>query len=102
MNSKGSSETTREAPLFNESSFSQNTEFTFQNYIFPQHFSCLDTSFLEWFVGFSEGNANFFLKEEGAQKRLVFEIAQKAGCSGTQGADAETPALLCLSSNSVP
>jgi hypothetical protein len=77
MNSKGSSETTREAPLFNESSFSQNTEFTFQNYIFPQHFSCLDTSFLEWFVGFSEGNANFFLKEEGAQKRLVFEMAQK-------------------------
>jgi hypothetical protein len=77
MDSKGSSETTREAPLFSKSFFSQHTEFTFQNSILPQHFSCLDTSFLEWFVGFSEGNASFLLKQEGTRKRLVFEIAQK-------------------------
>lgn len=51
--------------------------FTFQEYFPPQHINRLDTDFLEWFVGFAEGDGCWYVKQEGTKKRLVFEIIQK-------------------------
>ena len=62
----GSSETIREA--------SQQTRFDFEQYEkfgHPSHLKELDFPFLEWFIGFSEGDGSFDLS------RLAFVINQK-------------------------
>lgn len=61
----GSSETTREAPFFQ-----------FQFYMCPEH-KKLDPSFLEWFIGFTEGDGCFLVRHDGKKPRLGFEIFQK-------------------------
>jgi hypothetical protein len=54
----GSSETTREAPLFKKSHlflYFQNAQ--------PDHIKITDVKFLQWFIGFSEGDGSLlFLK----------------------------------------
>lgn len=63
----GSSETTREAFNFSE-----------YNKIKPQHIKNLDVSFLEWFMGFVEGDGNFIIVNTSTcKKRLIFCINQK-------------------------
>nr|YP_010835558.1 hypothetical protein NQY40_pgp085 [Ulva meridionalis]WFS80026.1 hypothetical protein [Ulva meridionalis] len=64
----GSSETTREAPLNNQFNFN----YYFQNFK-PKHIKINDYLFLEWFVGFSEGDGSFIL----SNKRCYFLINQK-------------------------
>jgi len=64
--SLGSSETIREA--------SQQNQFNFEQYKqlgHPSHLNRLDTDFLEWFIGFSEGDGSF------TPFRLSFVINQK-------------------------
>jgi len=74
----GSSETTREAPYI---LYIPNVvivkHFTFINSIFPEHKKNSKLSFLEWFVGFSEGNANFCSRVQDNRVKLSFEIIQK-------------------------
>jgi len=67
----GSSETTREAPL--ETSF---FTFDFDLYLCPQH-KKIDPCFLEWFIGFSEGDGCFITPKNQTKKCLSFEIVQK-------------------------
>ncbi len=62
----GSSETTREA--FN---FSEYTK------VKPHHIKNLDISFLEWFIGFVEGDGSFIVNTSTYKKRLIFCINQK-------------------------
>jgi len=74
----GSSETTREAPnTLRTTKTVIVKKFTFTSYILPEHKKNIDFSFLEWFVGFSEGNACFYSRLENNRVRLSFEIAQK-------------------------
>jgi len=54
----GSSETTREAPLFKKSQF--DFSLYFQN-AQPDHIKITDIKFLQWFVGFSEGEGSFII-----------------------------------------
>lgn len=63
-----SSETIRKASL--------NNYFCFNNYITyfkPQHIKNIDQAFLQWFIGFSEGDGSFIL----SNKRNYFVINQK-------------------------
>nr|ANB66320.1 putative LAGLIDADG homing endonuclease [Uvulifera verrucariae] len=68
----GSSETTREPP--------HHSNFVFDDYRLhhcPDHAkNRFDQAFLEWFVGFSEGDGTFSYREE-PQLRFLFEIGQK-------------------------
>jgi hypothetical protein len=74
----GSSETTREAPnTLHTTKTVVVKEFTFTSYILPEHKKNIDFSFLEWFIGFSEGNACFYSRIENTRVRLFFEITQK-------------------------
>lgn len=78
----GSSETTREAPysVFLEKTVTLVTCFNFQEYVsnsLPEHKKSLDSSFIEWFIGFSEGDGCFFSRIEDNRVRLSFEIGQK-------------------------
>ena len=78
----GSSETTREAPysVFLEKTVTLVTCFNFQEYVsnsLPEHKKSLDSSFFEWFIGFSEGDGCFFSRIEDNRVRLSFEIGQK-------------------------
>nr|YP_009367556.1 putative LAGLIDADG homing endonuclease [Pseudoneochloris marina]ARK14547.1 putative LAGLIDADG homing endonuclease [Pseudoneochloris marina] len=64
----GSSETTREAPLLKT--------FNFDNYFElyqPQHINLNNSKFLEWFIGFSEGDGSFI----NSRNRCYFIINQK-------------------------
>lgn len=63
-----SSETTREAPL--DKSFYFNYYF---NNFKPQHIKLNNSKFLEWFIGFSEGDGSFII----SNKRCYFCINQK-------------------------
>lgn len=54
-----SSETTREAPL--NKSFCFNAYFT---YFKPEHIKSNNYRFLEWFIGFSEGDGSFIVSNE--------------------------------------
>jgi hypothetical protein len=69
----GSSETTREAPH----TVALVNSFNFQEYVLPEHKNYLDFSFLEWFIGFSEGDGCFCSRIEDNRVRLSFEIGQK-------------------------
>ena len=63
----GSSETLRE------------TTFNFEvlnNFHLPQHKKRINQNFLEWFVGFSEGDGSFTIsKPKTGRERLFFEVA---------------------------
>lgn len=63
-NNKGSSETIRKITFFNFDLFLNNT---------PVHIKKVDLFFLEWFIGFVEGEGSFCISKE----RLFFIIAQK-------------------------
>lgn len=67
---QGSSETTREAPYFN---------FLEYNKVKPSHIKKIDTSFLEWFIGFVEGDGSFMAGTPTQKKRktIFFCINQK-------------------------
>jgi DNA-binding ferritin-like protein (Dps family) len=56
----GSSETTREAPLFKKSQF--DFSLYFQN-AQPDHIKITDVKFLQWFIGFSEGDGSFLISK---------------------------------------
>lgn len=71
----GSSETTREAPYTTQKIIVKN--FTFHKQILPKHKKNIDISFLEWFVGFSEGDGYFCSRIQDNRVRLSFEILQK-------------------------
>ena len=60
----GSSETIREAPQLIELS-------DYESFGKPDHIKKIDRSFLEWFIGFSEGDASF------VKDQLAFVINQK-------------------------
>ena len=63
-----SSETTREAPLNNSFYFN----YYFNNFK-PQHIKLNNSKFLEWFIGFSEGDGSFII----SNKKCYFCINQK-------------------------
>nr|YP_009184873.1 putative LAGLIDADG homing endonuclease [Jenufa minuta]ALO63004.1 putative LAGLIDADG homing endonuclease [Jenufa minuta] len=67
----GSSETTRETPLINF----DFTEFM-QNAV-PSHIKNIDQHYLEWLVGFIEGDGTFYFRKDNKNVRLGFEISQK-------------------------
>ncbi len=69
----GSSETTREAPT----TLRKVKNFTFNKNFLPEHKKNIDFSFLEWFIGFSEGTACFSSRIEDNRPRLSFEIVEK-------------------------
>lgn len=80
----GSSETTREAPLTNK--FLTNKRLTNKNYFNfdsylkykPIQIKQLDYHFLEWFIGFVEGDGSFYVKNKNSKDfRLGFDIGQK-------------------------
>lgn len=74
----GSSETTREAPnTIQATEIRIVNQFTFSNYILPEHKKNINFSFLEWFIGFSENNNCFCSRIENNRIRLSFEITQK-------------------------
>ena len=65
----GSSETTREAPI-------ESKAFCFNDYLCyfqPEHIQSTPIHFLEWFVGFSEGDGSFII----SKKQCSFVINQK-------------------------
>lgn len=67
----GSSETTRKALFFNFEEYEK---------IKPSHIITLDTVFLEWFIGFTEGDGSFIMKNPTVSNekiQLVFTIQQK-------------------------
>lgn len=64
----GSSETTREAPLYEPFCFN----YYFNNFK-PEHIKSNDYRFIEWFIGFSEGDGSFVI----SNKRCYFFINQK-------------------------
>jgi hypothetical protein len=80
----GSSETTREAPLTHKQDENNNFDFTeyIQNYA-PSQIKDHDLRFLEWFVGFTEGDGSFFWRNVLDKRsnlagiRIGFEITQK-------------------------
>jgi len=73
----GSSETTREAP--------QKMQFSdYEKFGKPQHIKNLDYTFLEWFIGFTEGDGsfgstrkNFSINQK--DPKLLFRIKKKLG-----------------------
>lgn len=65
-----SSETTREAPLNLDGSFYFDIYF---NNFKPEHIKSNDYKFLEWFIGFTEGDGSFIV----SNKRNYFIINQK-------------------------
>jgi hypothetical protein len=75
----GSSETIREAP--------QRITFYFQDYQQfgqPSHLTEIDISFLQWFIGFSEGKGSFELSKlafviNQKDPKLLFKIKKKLG-----------------------
>lgn len=74
----GSSETTREAPdTIQISEIAIVKKFSFNDYVSPEHKKNNDFSFLEWFIGFSEGDACFCSRIADTRARLSFEILQK-------------------------
>lgn len=68
-NKKGSSETIREAFNFNFYNYIQNK---------PEHIKMVDQRFLEWFIGFTEGDGSFiiYLKKTKTRKKMCFTINQ--------------------------
>lgn len=66
---KGSSETTREALNFNFFEYA---------IIKPDHIKKIDISFLEWFIGFTEGNGRFIITKQ-KPNRIFFCINQQDG-----------------------
>lgn len=78
--SLGSSETTREAPLckFQQELVEPESRiFNFQNYLAPEHKKKINYDFLEWFLGFCEGDASFSVTTDRNKKYLRFEIEQQ-------------------------
>lgn len=79
----GSSETTRKAPFQKKraSVLLQKNSFCFKDYwvYSPSHLKQLNQSFLEWFIGFSEGDGCFCIRNANLinKARLSFEIRQK-------------------------
>jgi hypothetical protein len=65
-----SSETTRKAPLYKKSNF--DFSLYFQNFQ-PQHIKTQNSQFLEWFIGFTEGDGCFLI----SSNRCSFIINQK-------------------------
>ena len=67
---QGSSETTREAPDFDFSEYSK---------VKPSHIKKIDTPFLEWFIGFVEGDGSFMVgtPTQKKHKTIFFCINQK-------------------------
>lgn len=65
-----SSETIREAPLYLSKSFCFKAYFM---HFKPQHIKSINIQFLEWFIGFSEGDGSFIVSDE----RNYFIINQK-------------------------
>jgi hypothetical protein len=55
----GSSETTREAPLFKKSQF----DFSLYFKTLSQTIKITDVKFLQWFIGFSEGDGSFIISK---------------------------------------
>jgi len=54
--------------------------FNFDEYIInqkPMHINNLKPSFLEWFIGFAEGDGSFYVKNEKNGPRVLFEVSQK-------------------------
>jgi hypothetical protein len=84
QNKLGSSETTREAPHFFENQplrfFDSKKrhligfDFDFQNFLCPEHKKFLNISFLEWLIGFTEGDHCFIVEENQGKLKLRFEI----------------------------
>ena len=66
LRTKGSSETTREAFCFD----------LYQEYK-PLHIKKVNNHFLQWFIGFSEGDCTFHSWFDGKKKRAGFSIDQK-------------------------
>lgn len=67
----GSSETTRETPFI-------NFDFTeFMKNAVPSHINHIDQHYLEWLVGFIEGDGTFYFRKDNNNFRLGFEISQK-------------------------
>jgi hypothetical protein len=79
----GSSETTRKAPFQKKkaSVLLQKNSFCFKDYglYSPSHLKKLNLPFLEWFIGFSEGDGTFSIRKATVQNkaRLTFEVGQK-------------------------
>lgn len=77
----GSSETTRGAPFAYFSQKKTSVFFDFQDFYnhVPLHIkNNLNPEFLEWFIGFAEGDGCFSIKNEpNGKKRLIFEVCQK-------------------------
>nr|AYQ95243.1 hypothetical protein [Trochiscia hystrix] len=77
----GSSETTRKAPSRLRNKINKRPAFAFHNYLknMPQHIKIkkidLYLSFLEWFIGFAEGDGSFVIRKD--RSRISFELAQK-------------------------
>lgn len=78
---KGSSETTREAPFSILQKKTHTTSFfEFDDYlrVAPLHKRNPNLRFLEWFVGFTEGDGTFSVRKgSNGKPRLLFEICQK-------------------------
>jgi hypothetical protein len=88
----GSSETTREPPLYLEKKQEDIQQectdtcqtfnfYDFEQYHRPLHKQTIDYSFLEWLIGFTEGDGTFSTRkicEPTGQFRLSFEIRQKS------------------------
>lgn len=54
--------------------------FDFKTYLYtsvPEHICTLNLSFLEWLIGFAEGDGSFSSTIQRGRPRLLFEIAQK-------------------------
>ena len=71
-NNYGSSETTRKAPIF---SFN-----LFYKYGHVKHVPRIEEPFLEWFIGFFEGDGSFSIDSDKTfsnRKRLYLTISQK-------------------------
>ncbi len=52
------------------------SDFSFDNFLRPEHKKSLNISFLEWFIGFTEGDHCFIVKEDQGKLKLSFEITQ--------------------------
>ena len=70
----GSSETTREPPFywFQFDNYKQHHQLSHINTKKTQHFQ-----FLEWFIGFAEGDGTFSMRQEDGRPRFLFEVGQK-------------------------
>lgn len=80
----GSSETTREPTLHTNTTNINKNIFDFDDYLNnyqPSHLANIQKTssihFLEWFVGFTEGDGSFGSKIQDNRPRLSFEISQK-------------------------